>query len=169
MIGETYFREDFPVGSKVVMKYSNAALVNAKKVQPLQTTGVIKSYDTVPDIYLGNKDHSLHSVKILWENNTVDTLILCSIIHYQDVEAYVRQENDLRLIRFALMENFVFFSDDNMGTAEQWLNLDMPTDRKVALMHACVALKNVDIYDKLSVEELKSLKHHVRAMEGAGK
>lgn len=161
MIGEDYFLEDFPVGTKVVRKPFSRTQNN--EIEPLQTVGIIQSYEDLFD----DKNYGYCNVKVLWEAGNETKAILSSLIRHEDVQAYIKQENDFKAIKVALLENFVAFGDDNMGTSEEWFNLDMATDRKVALMHACVPLKNVHIYDKLSVEELQSLKHHVRAMEGA--
>lgn len=159
------------------MKIVAPIFVTTHEIYPLKTVGIIQSYDDdtdyddeLPlDYDEDDTNQSIHTVKVLWDNGQEVTVYLSSIIRHEDIESYVQQINNLRAIKLALVENFSAYADDNMGTVDEWFNHEMTTDRKVALMNACVPLKNIHLYDKLSVDELKSLKHHVRAMEGTGK
>lgn len=163
MIGEIYFRQHYPVGCEVMLKTSNT-LAAKKNILPLENIGTILSFTSYA--LDTDTDDGYDGVEILWDNGVTTSVLLNSLIHAEDKQDYIREQQEFRAIGYAILDNFIYYNDNRKGLAVEWFESPIDFKRKIALMNAGVSLTNVKLYDELSVEELQSLKHHVRAMEG---
>lgn len=163
MIGEIYFRQHYPEGTKVMLKTSRT-VPSKDKPEPLVNVGTIISYVTYA--IDSDADDGYDGVEILWDNGVTTSVLLNSLIHADDKEDYIREQAEMRQISFAILDNFLIYNDNRRGLAVEWWEAPIDLERKLALINAGVDLHNVELYNELTLEELKSLKYHIRAMEG---
>lgn len=164
MIGENNRRADYPTGTKVVLQHQNTKLAFHHDVMPLQTVGTIINY-----IIWGIDGDDYDEITVLWENGQATSILLMNVIHADKVDAFKKEQLEFREIKFAIRDSYAYGdwgTRDGFEIPKHWLELDMEFDRKIALLNAGVPLKNIHLYDTLTTDEIKSLKHHLQALEG---
>lgn len=167
-LGETYNHEDYPVGSEVLLRLSTIKETAYHNVRQLETVFRIQKYIT-----LDLEDDAYSHIELSWcPNFPKNTLALKTmsvrlqqVIHVADKEEYKAKDSEYRLIKQAMLEAGVAVSPEFRGTWEEWSFLEIDLKRKLALIKAGIHIENVHLYDELSVEELTSLKHHLRVLD----
>lgn len=167
-LNKTYNHEDYPVGSEVVIRLATGIMTQVHNVKILETVFLINSYVTM-DL----EDDAYSQIELSWhpsipgkpttQLNTMKVM-LQHVILLEDKQEYVQKDMEQRAIKYAMLEAGGI-NGPSFNTWEEWAILDVETGRKLALIKAGVHIENIHLYDELTVEELTSLKHHLRVLE----
>ena len=161
-LGKTYVRADYPVGSKVLVRLLRSTTAQAHSLRTLSTEGTIINYVSYDDT-----DNAYDQVEVEWHLDFRDVklvVMLQNIILVEDLGIYKANEHQQRAIKFAMLD-IGGLLQPSVNTWEEWFELEIDLDRKVALIKAGVPIDNINVYDELSLEELSSLKQFLRVLE----
>lgn len=167
-LNKNYNHEDYPVGSEVVLRLAASRTAEAYHVKILETVFLINNYVTM-DL----EDDAYSQIELSWcpsipgkptTQFNIMKVMLQHIILLKDKQEYVQKDMEQRAIKYAMLEAGGI-NGPSFNTWEEWAELDVETTRKLALIKAGVHIENIHLYDELTVEELTSLKHHLRVLE----
>lgn len=168
LLNKPYRREEFIVGVKMVPLTPTQIRYEPKfDLKRLETICTLKRY-----IRTDKNDDPANDyveIELEYEGKTLTHEIkLYEMILLKDRDLYIRKNEEQWVISDALngvvLGNRMFMHSERVN---QWLWVDVPFERKLALIGAGVDVENIHLYDELNIEELKTLKHHIRAMEGS--
>lgn len=162
MIGEAYYREDYPVGSEVMLR-SNSSVWSKMGIYAWQNLGTIMGF-IVNNISV-DVDDSFDSVEVLWDNGVVSVTTLRNVILAKDKEDYFVEQGELRKIKFAIANSLTPYKGSRDGSAIEWWEVDVELERKIALICAGVSLNDIKLYDRFTLEGLSRLGRLVEALE----
>lgn len=161
---QAYNRKHYPVGSPIILRICSMVVAKKYGLQQMVSEGTILRY-----VSFDYTDNAYDEIEIQWRYASTkpftNVMMLQNIILLKDKETYQQQDSIHRAIKHAMLEVGVSFQTSS-NTWEEWAELNMDMSRKLALIKAGVAVENVNLYNNLNIEELQSLKHHIRAMEG---